>query len=110
METCDVGLRSFSFNSHDYYLTRGFIASTGAFNLVTPAFSLLTCWFKRVTLGFEHVTRGFQLATPGFELTTRISEHISRNLQLVFYFSTSDMFYLLLKDIKICELESFKAD
>ena len=43
METCDVGLRSFSFNSHDYYLTRGFIASTGAFNLVTPAFSLLTC-------------------------------------------------------------------
>ena len=35
-------LRIFSFNSYVYYVTRGFIASTGAFNLVTRAFSILT--------------------------------------------------------------------
>ena len=32
----------FSFNSYVYYLTRGFIASTGAFNFLTRAFNLPT--------------------------------------------------------------------
>ena len=32
----------FSFNSYDYYLTCGFLASTSAFNVVTHAFNLLT--------------------------------------------------------------------
>ena len=32
----------FSFNSYVHYLTRGFIASTRAFNLLTPAFYLQT--------------------------------------------------------------------
>ena len=50
----------FSFNSYVYYLSRGFIASTCAFNL-------LTC--------------EFELATRGFELVTR-------NSKLMFYFST----------------------
>ena len=33
-------LWSFSFNSYVYYLTRGFIASTHAFDLLTRAFNL----------------------------------------------------------------------
>ena len=97
----------FSFNSYVYYLTRGFIASTCAFNLLTRAFSLLTrafcvltpefelatrefelvtrgfelvtCGFELVTRGFELVTRGFELATRGFELVTRV---------LLFYLQT----------------------
>ena len=69
----------FSFNSYVYYLSRGFITSTGAFNLLTRAFnlptrafSLLTCGFELITLGFELVTRGFELVTGGFELATRV--------------------------------------
>ena len=42
-------LEIFSFNSYVYYLTRGFIASTCAFNLATRAFSLLTRGFELVT-------------------------------------------------------------
>ena len=54
----------FAFNSHVYYLTRDFIASTRAFNLPSSAFNLasrafkvLTCWLELVTRGFELVTR-----------------------------------------------------
>ena len=36
----------FSFNSYVYYLTRGFIASTRAFNLPIRAFSVLTRGFE----------------------------------------------------------------
>ena len=75
----------FSFNSCVYYLIRGFIDSTRAFNLLTcvlisqlvlfnvttRAFSLLTRGFKLVTRGFELVTREFELITRGFELVTR---------------------------------------
>ena len=43
----------FSFNSYVYYLTRGFIASTCAFNLPTQRLELVTLGFKLVTLGFE---------------------------------------------------------
>ena len=69
----------FSFNSYVYYLCRGFIASTGAFNLLTRAlnlatraFSLLTCRFELVTRTFELITRGFELVTRGYELVTRV--------------------------------------
>ena len=40
----EIGI--FSFNSFVYYLTRSFIASTGAFNLLTRAFNLLTRAFN----------------------------------------------------------------
>ena len=54
----------FSFNSHVYYLTRGFIASARAFNL-------LTCAFNLSTRAFSLPIRAFNLATRGFELVTR---------------------------------------
>ena len=54
-----------------YYLTRGFSASTCAFNLPTRAFNLATRAFSPLTRGFELVTRGFELATREFELVTR---------------------------------------
>ena len=46
-----------------YYLTRGFIASTCAFNLLTRAFNL-------PTRAFNLATRGFSLLTSEFELVT----------------------------------------
>ena len=54
----------FSFNSYVYFLTRCFIASTCAFNILTRAFNL-------ATRGFEFVTRRFELVTCEFELVTR---------------------------------------
>ena len=36
----EIGI--FSFNSYVYYLTRGFIAPTRAFNLLGSAFNILT--------------------------------------------------------------------
>ena len=60
----------FSFNSYVYYLTRDFIASTRASNLLTRAFSLPTRAFL-ATRVFSVLTRGFELATRGFELVTR---------------------------------------
>ena len=39
----------FSFNSYVYYLTRGFIARTPAFNLLTRAFNLPTRVFSLPT-------------------------------------------------------------
>ena len=56
----------FSFNSYVYYLTCGFIASTGTFNLLTRAFNLST-------RAFSLLTRRTELATRGFELVTRNS-------------------------------------
>ena len=49
-------LRIFSFNSHVYNLTRGFIAPTRAFNLQARAFNLATRAFSVLTRGFELVT------------------------------------------------------
>ena len=83
-----------SFNSYVYYLGRGFIASTRAFNLRTRAFTLstrafsllthefelVTREFELVTHEFEPVTRRFELVTLGFELVTRGLELITRNL------------------------------
>ena len=55
-----------SFNLYVYYLTRGLITSTRAFNFLTRALS--------VPIGaFNHATRAFSLLTHGFELVTRNS-------------------------------------
>ena len=53
----------FSFNSYIYYLTRGFIASTGAYNLLIEAFNFLTRDFILPTRAFSVLTREFALAT-----------------------------------------------
>ena len=66
-------LRIFSFKSYVYYLTRGFIASTHAFNLPTSAFSLPTRAFNHATSAFSVLTCGFELVNQGFELVTRNS-------------------------------------
>ena len=80
----EVGI--FSFNSYVYYLTRGSIASTRAFNLLTCDFNLLTRAFNLATRasslrthGFELITHGFELVTRGFELVTRGIELVTRN-------------------------------
>ena len=51
----EIGI--FSLNSYGYYLTRGFIAPTCAFNLPTCVFNLATRAFSLLTRGFELVTR-----------------------------------------------------
>ena len=73
-------LRIFAFISYISYVTRGFIASIRAFNLLTLAFNLATRAFnfltrrlELLTHGFELVTRGFEFVTSGFELVTRNS-------------------------------------
>ena len=73
----------FTFNSHVYYLTRGFIASSPAFNLLTRAFNLPNRAFNLATRAFSVLTRGFQLVTCGFELVTSGFELITR--VLLFY-------------------------
>ena len=57
--TCEIQyfeLRTFSFNSYVYYLTRGFIASAPAFNLLTRAFCVPTCAFNLATRAFSLLT------------------------------------------------------
>ena len=76
-------LRIFSFNSYVYYVTRGFIASTPAFNLVSRAFNSPTRAFNLATCAFSLLTRGFELVTRGFELVTRIFELVTRRFELV---------------------------
>ena len=51
----EIGI--FSFSSYVYYVTRGFIASARAFNLISCAFNLATRAFSLLTRGFELVTR-----------------------------------------------------
>ena len=58
----------FSFNSYVYYLTRGFIASIRALNLLTRAFNLPTRTFNLATRAFSLLTRGFELVTHEFTL------------------------------------------
>ena len=60
----------FSFNSYFYYLTRGFIASPHAFNLLTRAFSLPSRAFSLATRILSVLTREFELVTGEFELVT----------------------------------------
>ena len=50
----EIGMSSF--NSYVYYLTRGFIAPTRAFNLLTRDFNLPTCAFSVLIDGFELAT------------------------------------------------------
>ena len=64
-------LRIFSFNSYVYYVTRGSLASTRAFNLLTRAFNIATRAFNLLARGSEHVIREFELTTCRFELATR---------------------------------------
>ena len=49
----------FSFNSHVYYLTGGFIALALAFNLLTHAFNLPTRAFNLKNCVFSLITCGF---------------------------------------------------
>ena len=60
----------FSFNSYVYNLTRGFIASSHAFNLLARAFNLITRSFNLPTRHFNLATCAFSLVTPEFELVT----------------------------------------
>ena len=53
-----------SFNLYVYYLTRGFIATNRAFNLLTLAFNLATRAFSLLTRGFELVTRSSCFTFP----------------------------------------------
>ena len=72
--TCEIQyleLGIFSFILYVYYLSRGFIASTRAFNLPTRAFSLLTRAFNLATRAFILLTCEFELVNRGFELVTR---------------------------------------
>ena len=73
----EIGI--FSFNSYVYYLTRGFIDSIRAFNLLTRAFNLATRAFSFLIRGFELVTSGFELVTRELELVTRGFELLIRN-------------------------------
>ena len=105
-------LEIFSFNSYVYYLTRGFVASiracnlltracslpARAFNLSTRAFSVLTREFELVTRRFELVTRKFELVTREFKLVTRGFELVTRGFELVtrnscFTFPHSNLVY-----------------
>ena len=80
----DFEIGIFSFNSYVYYLTRGFITSTHAFNLLPLVFNLATFnlstrAFSLLTRGFKLVTRELEQVTFGFELATRISELVTCN-------------------------------
>ena len=79
----EIGI--FSFNSYVYYLTRGFIASIRAFNLLTRAFNLPTHGFNLETRAFSLLTCEFELVTHEFELATRRFEVSTR----VFLFHSS---------------------
>ena len=70
----------FFFNSYVYHLTRGFIASNRAFNLLTRAFNLPTRAFSLPTRPFNLATRTFSVLTREFELVTRGSELVTRVL------------------------------
>ena len=69
----------FSFDSYVYYLTRDFIASSRAFNLLIRAFNPPTRVFSPpirvfnlVIFAFSLLTRGFELVTRRFELLTSV--------------------------------------
>ena len=73
----------FIFNSYVYYLTRGSIASTRAFDLLTCAFNLPTRSFSVPTSAFNLATRAFSLLTSGFELIPRGFELVTHKFELV---------------------------
>ena len=75
----------FFFNSYVYHLSRGFIASARAFNLLTRAFYPQTRAFSLLTRGLEPVTCQFELVTRGFELVIRGCELVTRGFELVLF-------------------------
>ena len=85
----------FSFNSCVYYLSRGFITSTHAFNLLTGAFKLPTRAFSTPTRAFNLATRAFSLLTCGFELVTRGFELVTLTCNSCFTFPQSFRVMLL---------------
>ena len=62
----------FSFSSYVYYLTRDFIASSRAFNLLIRAFNPPTRVFSPPIRVFNLVIFAFSLLTRRFELVTRV--------------------------------------
>ena len=121
----------FSFNSYIYYLARGFIASTRAFNLLTRdfnlptrafylatrTFSILTCEFELLIRQFELVTCRFEFATREFELVTRGLELVARGFELITHSfelvtcvllfhtcmsTTSDLIFRIFENLEIC--------
>ena len=107
-------LAVFSFNSYVYYLSRGFIASTHAFNLLIRAFSLPTHVFNLATRTFSVLTREFELVTCGFELVTREFELLPREFELVtrgFEFAACKLcFSFPQKYLLHCSLRDFKLN
>ena len=85
----------FCFNSYVYYLTRGFIASTSAFNLLACAFTLPTRAFNLATRAFSVITRESERVTRGFELVTREFELVTRG-SLFHVFNISQPLYILI--------------
>ena len=76
-------LAIFPFNSYVSYLTHGFIASTGDFNLPTRAFNLAICAFSVLTCAFNLATCAFNLRTCAFSLPTRTISVLTRGFKLV---------------------------
>ena len=66
-----------------YFLFRGFISSTRAFNLLNRPFHLLNCAFNLPTRAFCLLNREFELIICGFELVTRGVEFVTREFELV---------------------------
>ena len=77
----DLGI--FSINSYVYYLTRGSIASTRAFDLLNRTFNLPTRAFSLLTRGFELITRRFELVICEFKLVTRGFELVTGGFEAV---------------------------
>ena len=96
---------------HDYCLTRGFIASTRAFNLLTRtfnppahAFSLPTCAFNLTARAFSVQTREFKLVNRGSEFITRVFQLVTRRFELVtrgFQLMTRVLLFHCLKSFNI---------
>ena len=106
----EIGI--FSFNSYVYYLTRGVIASTRAFNLPTCAFNLPTRAFNLVNRAFNLATRAFRLLTRKFELVTRGFELVNRVLLfhkiVMQYFLRSGVFFFILKIVHFWNIDQHK--
>ena len=80
-----IFLNSEFFNLYVYYLSRGLIASTRAFNFLTRAFNLPTRTFNLTSHAFSLLIRGLELVTRGFELITREFEHVTCNSCFTFH-------------------------
>ena len=82
-----------SFDSYVYYLTRGFIASARAFNILTCTLNLPTRAFNLATSDFNLATRAFSLATRDFRLLSRGFELVTRVSPFHFFYSYVAFFY-----------------